>query len=247
PAPARRLGAAVSRIPTRFAPTAVGEWLFVSDFIRRRAEEAAGALPGAGVLHSGIDRSFVAAAPERPWAWRLLCVGRIDARKGVDTAIDALARLPEEATLTVVGEGDEEHLAALRTRAAPFGDRVMFVGARPRAELPAIFAKHDAVLFPVRWEEPWGLVPLEAMGTGRPVVATAGGGSVEYLRDGENAIVAPADDAEAFAAAVRRLAGDPAERARLRDGGSITAREHTADRFEAGVVAALERAAGRRG
>ena len=52
------------------------------------------------------------------------------------------------------------------------------------------------VVFPVRWEEPWGLVPIEAMARGRPVVATGRGGSGEYLRDGENCVLFEADDAE---------------------------------------------------
>ncbi len=55
--------------------------------------------------------------------------------------------------------------------------------------MPAELAAADALLFPVQWEEPWGLVPLEAMASGTPVVATGTGGSGEYLRDGDNCLV----------------------------------------------------------
>jgi glycosyltransferase involved in cell wall biosynthesis len=87
-------------------------------------------------------------------------------------------------------------------------------------------------------------VALEAMGLGRPVVATARGGAAEYLRDGVNALVVPPDDPEAIAAAVRRLADDPGLRARLRQGGLATASDHTAETFHARVEDALAAAVG---
>ena len=118
------------------------------------------------------------------------------------------------------------------------------MGFRTRAELPAEYEASDVVVFPVTWEEPWGLVPIEAMALGRPVVATGRGGSGEYLRDGENALVFPPSEAPALAAAVRRLADDPALRTRLREGGLATAPLHTEEVFNAAVVAELERACG---
>jgi glycosyltransferase involved in cell wall biosynthesis len=121
-------------------------------------------------------------------------------------------------------------------------DRVDLAGARPRAALPDTYAGHDALLFPVTWEEPWGLVPLEAMAIGRPVIATGRGGSGEYLRDGENCLLHPPGDAAALADAVRRLAADPDLRARLRAGGLATAPRHTEAEFNAAVVRHLEAA-----
>ena len=105
-------------------------------------------------------------------------------------------------------------------------------------------AAADAILFPVTWNEPWGLVPLEAMATGRPVIATGTGGSGEYLRDGENALLVPPGDAGALAEAVKRLAADPDLRAHLRAGGLTTARRYSQAAFEDRVIAVLERAAG---
>jgi glycosyltransferase involved in cell wall biosynthesis len=98
-----------------------------------------------------------------------------------------------------------------------------------------LYRSHDALLFPVRWDEPWGLVPLEAMASGMPVIATGRGGSGEYLRDGENSLIVPAEDPAALAAAVERLAADPDLRRRLRAGGLETAPRHTEPIFNAAV------------
>jgi glycogen synthase len=100
-------------------------------------------------------------------------------------------------------------------------------------------------LFPVRWSEPWGIVPLEAMAFGRPVVATGLGGSGEYLRDGKNCLLVAPSDPSALAAAVRRLAADAGLRERLRAEGQATAHTHTETVFNQAVVEALKTAAAR--
>lgn len=247
-----RLGpfaAAVERltgIPMRFRPGPAARWLFVSDFIRRRAS-ARFDLPDTGVVHPGIDPELFVEQPEPSWRWRLLYVGRIDPRKGIELALRALRELPEEATLHVVGAGDEAHLAELRALAAEPGlaGRVRFSHS-PREDLPAVYAEADVVVFPVLWEEPWGLVPLEAMSVGRPVVATARGGSAEFLEDGVNSLVFdPEEGATALAAAVRRLAGDEDLRRRLRAGGLATAARHHERGFDDTVLAELEALADR--
>src|SRR5205807_1934001 len=140
-------------------------------------------LPRTAVAHSGIHEDFLDPAPEADWQWRLLYVGRLDPRKGVDTAVAALARLPDGAVLELIGGWDraeEDRLRAL-ARDAGVGDRVRFAGHLGRPDIIAAYGRADVVVFPVVWEEPWGLVPLEAMARGRPVVATGRGGSAEYL------------------------------------------------------------------
>ncbi len=245
-----RLASAAQRVtgvPTAADLGGAARWLFVSEHVRRRTVGGGLDLPRTGIAHSGIDAALLGdPAPEREWGWRLLSVGRIDARKGIDTAVSALAELPEEATLTVVGEGDDDVLGDLRALARRIGvaDRVTFTGFREGPALNAAYADADVVLFPVRWEEPWGLVPLEAMARGRPVVASGRGGSAEYLRDGENCLIAAADDPPALAEAVRRLAADGALRSRLRAGGLATAPRHTDAAFNRQVEAALREAAG---
>jgi glycosyltransferase involved in cell wall biosynthesis len=234
----------VTGLTASFDPMASFEAVvFASEAVRDTALER-WPLRRVEVAYGGIDPIFLQAEAPRDWSWRLLYVGRIDPRKGIDTALQALALLPDAATLTVVGGGDREHLEALRALAQRLGvaDRVEFAGPRAQSELPAIYAAADAVLFPVRWQEPWGLVPLEAMGAGRPVVATGTGGSSEYLRDGVNCLLFPVGDEPALAERIRRLQADPALRAALTAAGAETARQHTHDAFHARVEAVLAEA-----
>lgn len=244
-----RLAALAERttgIPARLELGAVGPWLFPSETVRRRALERGLDPAQTEVAHQGPDRALFGPAPPHEWRWRLLYVGRIDPRKGIDTAILALTLLPEEATLKVVGAGDERHLAELGglARARGLGSRVAFTHA-PQEQVAAVYAEADAVLFPVRWVEPWGLVPLEAMAVGTPVVATGMGGSGEYLDDGENCLLFDAGrGAEDLAEKVRRLAENPRLRARLREGGFETASRSSLGSFNAAVLRMLERAVG---
>jgi glycosyltransferase involved in cell wall biosynthesis len=159
----------------------------------------------------------------------------------VQTAIEALAHLPAQARLEIVGGWDAAEERRLRAEAARLGvaERVVFAGQRDRSELAATYRAADAVVFPVVWDEPWGLVPLEAMAQGRPVVATGRGGSGEYLRDGENCLLFEAGDAGALAGVLQRLADDPQLRGRLREGGLATAPRHTETVFNAAVEAAV--------
>ncbi len=243
------LGPVVRRataIPTRLELAAVSRWVFVSGFTRDSALDAWPRLTGTQVAHIGIDPAFLGPGPERGWGWRLLYLGRIDERKGITTALDALSHLPEQATLTVVGDGDGRHLAELRRHPATLAGRARIEPGRSRPEVPGLIDAHDAVVFPSRWHEPWGLVPLEAMARGRPVVSTLRGGAREYLRPGENCLAFDVDDARGLAAGVGRLAGDPTLRARLRATGVQTAREHTDERYARTVEAVLaETARGR--
>jgi glycosyltransferase involved in cell wall biosynthesis len=179
---------------------------------------------------------FLEQPPERrsrPWSWRLLFVGRIVEQKGVETAIASLPLLPARAELRIVGEGDRVYRSRLEQLAARLGvsARVSFDGARPHDRLVEIYRSADAVLFPVSWPEPWGLVPLEAMALGRPVLATGRGGSGEYLIDRQNALLFEAGDERGLASALEALAADPQLRERLRRGGNETARRYSEDEF----------------
>lgn len=241
---AARLAERAFRVPTALDLEDAAHYAFASESTRARAARALPAPRSASVATPGITRTFLGApAPVRKWGWKLLYVGRIDPRKGIATAVRATALLPE-ARLAIAGSGAPDEVAALEREVAAAGveNRVALLGQRGHDDLPAVYAGADAVVFPVEWEEPWGLVPLEAMGCGRPVIATGTGGSGEYLRDGENALLFEPGDAEALAACVRRLAGDEALRSRLRAGGLATAPLHSADRFHADVEALLEQA-----
>jgi glycogen(starch) synthase len=235
----------LSRIPVepKFADAA--RYVFVSERTRRHALSLGLGLGDTGIAHSGIHADFLDPAPEAAWEWRLLYVGRLDSRKGVDTAVEAMGHLPALARLELIGGWDTVEEARLRRLASDAGvaERVHFAGQCGRAEIVEAYGRADAVVFPVRWEEPWGLVPLEAMGRGRPVVATGRGGSEEYLRDEDNCLLFDVDDAESLAAALSRLGRDDALRARLRRGGLETAPKYTEAIFNEAVEEELTRTA----
>jgi glycogen synthase len=217
-------------------------WLFVSDAVRQHALATGRAVDGE-VVHGGVDRALFREQPERPWAGRLLYVGRLDPRKGIETAVRALGSLPD-ASLEIIGSGDPDYVRSLDALASELGvGERMRIARRDRSQLPEAYAEADITLFPVLWEEPWGLVPLESMAVGTPVIATGAGGSAEYLRDRENCLIfEPRDDPSELAAAIRRLADEPELRRRVRNGGLATASRYEEAHFNDGVLHALEAA-----
>jgi glycosyltransferase involved in cell wall biosynthesis len=211
--------------------------------MRARAQAHSPQIDDVAVIpHPPPDVERFALVPEQPWAWRLTYVGRIVDVKGVDLAVEALAHLPAAATLAIFGRGDDEYERALRDRVHELGldDRVSFARV-PREELPDAYAAGDVTLFPVRWNEPFGLVPLESMGVGRPVVASGRGGSGEFLSDGDNCLIFDPDEGpRALARRIQELADDPALRSRLRDGGGRTLARIVDARFDDAVLAVVE-------
>jgi glycosyltransferase involved in cell wall biosynthesis len=110
-------------------------------------------------------------------------------------------------------------------------DRLHFIDQVPHPKTRDRYLAADVTLFTSTIEqEAFGLVPLEAMASGCPVVSTGVGGSGEYCQHGVNCLRVPPGDLTALAAAVRRLAADPALRRRLVQGGLQTAARLTLDR-----------------
>jgi glycosyltransferase involved in cell wall biosynthesis len=229
-------------IPARVDFDGAATYVFVSERTRRHALARGLRLSRTDIAHSGINEEFLDPAPAGDWRWRLLYVGRLDPRKGVDTAVESMAHLPDAAELELIGGWDAREEERLHTLAQDLGveAKVRFAGHRGRAEIAEAYTRADVTIFPVVWEEPWGLVPLESMAKGTPVVATGRGGSADFLRDGENCLLFEAGNAESLAAALRRLEADPGLRARLREGGLETAPRHT----EAVLNEAVERTLG---
>jgi len=144
----------------------------------------------------------------------LVCVGRLAPQKDHPTLLAALARLPAEVVLLVVGGdpfGDGE--ARLRSRAAELGlgERARFLGIRH--DVPDLLAASDLFVLPSLWEG-LGLVFLEAMAVGLPVVATSVSAIPEVIEDGRTGWLVPPGDGERLAATVAAALADPAERAR---------------------------------
>jgi glycosyltransferase involved in cell wall biosynthesis len=251
PRPLAAVAASVLRVPTTVPDLGhTGPFCFISEDTRRRAAEyAPWSMDDTALVYSGIDgRLFTpsdARPPDRPWTGRLLYVGRYDGRKGIETAVRALAQLPEATTLEVQGTGDPAERARLEAIVDELG-----LGARvamrscTRDELVERYRQADALVFPSEWEEPFGLVPLEAMACGTPVIATGVGGSGEFLLHEANCLRFEPRDPGGLAVAVDRLASDAALRARLVGTGLRTARvfdiDRLADCFEGWYTAAAE-------
>jgi D-inositol-3-phosphate glycosyltransferase len=177
------------------------------------------------------------------WGWSILYVGRIDPVKGVETLLRAVAESDPAATLTLMGGGSAEYTAHIQRLAQQLGiaDRVSFDRCS-RSELRLRYQAADVVVFPSEWDEPFGLVPLEAMACGTPVIATGTGGAAEFLVDGENCRRFRAGDAVGLRQALEDVAGDPRLRATLINGGLRTAGEITIDRYADGLLALHEAA-----
>jgi glycosyltransferase involved in cell wall biosynthesis len=213
-----------------------GTFCFVSDYTRRRAEQIGGwRFSSYAITHPGVSRTEfppLAHLPDQPWHWRLLWFGRVIEEKGTMTAVSALGLLPEEATLQIVGPVDPSYRHSLERAAGVAGaaDRLSFALAA-RHEVRAYYQQADVTLFTSMIEqEAFGLVPLEAMASGCPVISTCIGGSAEYCSDGVNCVCTPPGDAGALAFAIRQIATRPALRRRLISGGLQTASRLTLDR-----------------
>jgi glycosyltransferase involved in cell wall biosynthesis len=136
-----------------------------------------------------------------------LVVANLIAPKGVDVAIRALAGLPPRAVLWIAGDGVERPRLEALTAELGLGERVRFLGLQRRVE--PLMQAADCLICPSTWCEAVGLVNLEAMACGVPVVATGRGGIPEYVRDGETGLLFPSGDDAALAKHLRRLLDEP--------------------------------------
>ena len=157
--------------------------------------------------------------PRTPGRGRLVAVGRLVPRKGLGNVIEAMAALP--GTELVIAGGpprdelrDDPEAARLRRIAEDHGvaDRVELRGRVGRADLPALLRSADVVVC-APWYEPFGIVPLEAMACGVPVIASAVGGMIDTVVDGVTGVHVCPRDPDRVAEAARGLLEDPARRA----------------------------------
>jgi glycosyltransferase involved in cell wall biosynthesis len=179
---------------------------------------------------------------------RALFIGRLVPFKGVDILLRALEQVPGLA-LDVVGTGPEMPRLKTLTRALAIEDRVRWFGESPDEDLDRRMADaHMLVLPSVTVEEMFGLVVLEAMAAGRPVVTTAVPTAVREVNvPGETGLEVPLRDIPALAAALERLAGDAALRRRMGEAGRQRVKERfTRERMAAAHVALYERVLGGR-
>jgi glycosyltransferase involved in cell wall biosynthesis len=215
------------------------------------AEDWAGRSLGsrARVVHNGVDLAEFTGAPSTGHDGSfLLAVGRLVPQKGFDVLLDAFAALTAVPDfrwdLVIAGDGTERRTLEVRARRLGVAERVRFAGRTNRSETVALF--RDAALFalPSRLE-PFGIVNLEAMAAGTPVVATRVGGVPEVVEDGVTGMLVAPDEPHALAGAIRRLHDDAGLRARLSEAGIARAqrRDWSAVELEYREVYAAARAA----
>jgi len=152
-------------------------------------------------------------------AREILFVGQVIRGKGVDLMLKALTNLEGEWRATIVGEGN--HLETCKRLAEDLGisNRVNFPGWIPHQDLDDYYRSARLLVVPSRWPEPFGMVGIEAMARGRPVVAFANGGIPDWLDHGNTGWLVPAADLTGMASAIQGLLDDASLASRMGQAG----------------------------
>jgi glycosyltransferase involved in cell wall biosynthesis len=146
----------------------------------------------------------------------VLAIGRFDGAKGLELLPQTLARLKTpDWQATIVGDGAGLEATRARAAALGLGQRVRFPGNVQSAEIDGLYRRASIVVVPSRVPEAFGLVGIEAMAFGKPVVACDTGGVREWLLDDETGYLVPPGDEAGFARRIDQLLGEPDKRARL--------------------------------
>lgn len=189
------------------------------------------------VVPCGVDtETFRPEGPvlvRTPGRHRLVVLGGLVARNGVDAPISALAALPDTELLIAGGPSvaglladPEARRLAEHARACGVADRVHLLGQVDRDQVPALLRSADAVVCP-SWDEPFGTAALEAMACGVPVVATAVGGMTDTVVDRVTGRLVPPQRPDLLTRTLRELLADPA----LRAGYGAAGRDRASSRY----------------
>lgn len=183
---------------------------------------SAAAAAGAAELDEDT-RAFLAREPGTPL---LLTPARLTLPdKGVDFLLSTLAQLERPFRAVLAGTGPAEQWLRQKAQEDGVADRVHFAGWQPSAALEHLYTQAAVVVCPSVWDEPFGLVGLEAMAHEKPVVAFEVGGIPDWLEHERNGLMVPRKDTPAMARAIERLLDDPALRERMGAAGAALAAE----------------------
>ena len=180
-------------------------------------------------IWNGVDLSRFACIERVPRAsgapLRLLFVGRLHPMKGLDVLLDAIGRMPTGTVqLSIAGEGGEKSRLMELAQGLSVTESVRFLGHVDEVE--RLFADADCLVLPSVRLESFGQVLIEAMAAGLPLLTSDFGPFLEINVHGETGLVTPLGDAEALAAALQKLAHDPAMTHRMSQAASERARLH---------------------
>jgi len=183
------------------------------------------------VIYNGVSADvFTPDWSKKPYgierAFSLLYAGNIVPHKGVHTAIEAMALLAQipnarNIHLSIIGSGHPDYEDQLRNLVTTYQieDKVSFLRRFPRAEMPALFRKFDALVFPSIWNEPLARVMEEAMASGLTIIGTLTGGTHELLIGGETGLTFQPEHPEMLARCIKQLYDNPALCRTLADNG----------------------------
>jgi glycosyltransferase involved in cell wall biosynthesis len=210
----------------RIADRTLGRWVIrsaeavivVSEFTASFVRSLAPDVPTV-IVRSGIDRARYSPCRRTSQRTRpvVLTVRRLVPRNGVDVLVNAwqFARLGDRADLSIAGSGPE----ATRIRNMADADpSIRLIGYVPDDALPSLYRNADVFVLPSKSGEGFGLVVLEAMASGLPVIATKSGGVIDLVADGVNGRLVPPNDARALARALSELVDVADLRGGLRQG-----------------------------
>jgi glycosyltransferase involved in cell wall biosynthesis len=155
------------------------------------------------IVHCGVEPERYAG--DTAGGKKLLFVGRLAAVKGMPILLDALKRLPKDISLTVIGDGPDR--AALEEQAAPFRERVQFLGYQSQTEVAEALKAHDVFVLP-SFAEGVPVVLMEAMAAARPVITTRIAGVPELVEHGVSGTLVPPGDVDALSDAIHSVTQD---------------------------------------
>jgi len=196
-------------------PLKLAHPICVSKAVRKILVEAGVPIDHAQIIYGGTQvEDFLSAAAHRNHPngnLKLLYAGRLDAEKGVHTAIEAMQLLVGQArlqiSLDIIGTGNPDYELNLKelVRSYNLTQTVHFPGSVSRSDIPATFAQYDGLIFPSEWQEPFARTVLEAMASGLVVIGATTGGTVEILVEGKTGLVFPPGDSKTLAKQINRL------------------------------------------
>jgi glycosyltransferase involved in cell wall biosynthesis len=201
-------GAAASRADRVFA---------ISGYVARQLRAS---LPvgDVEVLGGAVDKSLFHPPADfvDPGA-RMAFVGRLVSEKGIWSLLEAVSLQRMHAHLDIIGEGPLQRPIAAYLAGSPLQERIRLLGYVPQSRLREALLTSALLVVPSTWQEPLGLVVLEAMACGIPVVASAVGGLPEIVADGFNGRLVKPGDAAGLAATLDELMSDAELRALMRE------------------------------
>ena len=240
----------------RFSGLRVEAAIYNSRSLRAAYRRAGFDVSRAVTIPSGLPDDWLVMPRAQPLAsdgrlW-LLYVGRLEADKGTEIAIQALDHLVHQRGLShvrldLIGRGQPDYVDMLRTLIEDrhLGEHVALRGFLPREELLRRYAQYDVLLFTTVQHEGLPMAVLEAMSQGLVVIASNIGGPRDVIRHGKNGVLVPPNDAAALADAVADVAGQPVLLRRLGACAVRTIREqHTFTQMLAAYEAYLLQVAG---